>query len=79
MLKIRLARAGRKNLPFFRVVLTEHTRAPKNWYKKVLWSYDPIKKIFELKDIEEIKKYLSNGVQMSDRVKKLMDTNSIKL
>jgi ribosomal protein S16 len=36
MLKIRLARAGKKNMPFFRVVLTEHLAAPKSGYKEVL-------------------------------------------
>jgi ribosomal protein S16 len=30
MLKIRLSRAGKRNMPFFRIVVTEHTAAAKH-------------------------------------------------
>jgi ribosomal protein S16 len=30
MLKIRLSRAGKKNMPFFRIVVSEHTAAAKH-------------------------------------------------
>lgn len=79
MLKIRLSRAGKKNSPFFRVVLTEHTRAAKHGYKEVLGFYDPFSKEFKLKDVEKIKGYASNGVQFSPRVQKLMEVNKISL
>lgn len=79
MLKIRLSRAGKKNMPFFRVVLTEHTRAAKHGYKEVLGFYNPFSKEFKLKDLEKVKKYASNGVQFSPRVQKLMQTNNISL
>jgi ribosomal protein S16 len=36
MLKIRLSRAGKRNMPFFRVVLTQHEKAAKHGYKEVL-------------------------------------------
>lgn len=79
MLKIRLSRAGKTNMPFFRVVLTEHTRAPKHGYKEVLGFYNPITKEFKIKDIEKIKTYVSHGAQLSPRVTKLMETNKISL
>lgn len=79
MLKIRLSRAGKRNMPFFRVVLTEHTAAAKHGYKEVLWFYNPISKEFKLKDLEKIKTYVSNGVQFSPRVEKLMKTNNVSL
>jgi len=60
MLKIRLARAGKRNMPFFRIVLTEHTKAPQNGYKEVLGFYNPISKEFKIKDLEKIKSYLAN-------------------
>jgi ribosomal protein S16 len=60
MLKIRLSRAGKKNMPFFRIVLTEHTAAAKHGYKKVLGFFNPITKEFKLKNIDEVKKYISN-------------------
>jgi len=79
MLKIRLARAWKKNRAFFRVVLTEHTAAAKHGYKKVLGFYNPFTKEFKLKNLEEIKKYLSNWVQFSPRVAKLVKINNIAL
>lgn len=79
MLKIRLARAWKRNSPFFRVVLTEHTAPTKSWYKEVLGFFNPITKEFKLNDLEAIKKYVSNGTQLSERVEKLMKTNNITL
>jgi ribosomal protein S16 len=79
MLKIRLSRAWKKNMPFFRVVLTEHTAAARHWYKEILWYYNPISKKFELKDINKIKKYISNGVQFSPRVEKLIKINNVDI
>lgn len=79
MLKIRLARAGKKNSPFFRVVLTEHTAPTKSGFKEVLGFYNPISKEFKLNDVEVIKKYMSHGVQLSPRIEKLVKTNNISL
>ncbi len=79
MLKIRLARAGKRNMAFFRVVLTEHTAASKHGYKEVLWFYNPFSKEFKLKDLEKIATFVGNGVQISPRVEKLMKTNEIVL
>lgn len=79
MLKIRLSRAGKKNMPFFRVVLTEHTRAAKHGYKEVLGFYNPFSKEFKIKDLDKVKKYASNGVQFSPRVQKLMEANKIAI
>jgi small subunit ribosomal protein S16 len=79
MLKIRLARAGKRNMAFFRVVLTEHTKASKHGYKEVLGFYNPISKEFKIKDLEKVAKYISNGVQFSPRVEKLIKVNNIEI
>jgi len=79
MLKIRLSRAGKKNMPFFRVVLTEHTRAAKHGYKEVLGYYNPFSKEFKIKDLDKVKTYASHGVQFSPRVSKLMAANNITI
>lgn len=79
MLKIRLSRAGKKDRAFFRVVLTEHTSAAKHGYKEVLGFYDPFTKEFKLKDLDKVKAYLTNWVQLSPRVEKLVKTNNISL
>lgn len=70
MLKIRLSRHGRTHRPFFRVVLTEHTKPSQSGYQKVLWWYDPLNHKHEI-DIEEIRKYTANGAQLSERVAKI--------
>lgn len=79
MLKIRLSRGGKKNSAFFRVVLTEHTSAAKHGYKEVLGFYNPFTKEFKLRELDKIKTYLSNWVQFSPRVEKLVKLNNISL
>ena len=79
MLKIRLSRAWKKNSAFFKVVLTEHTSAAKHGYKEVLGFYNPFTKEFKLKDMEKIKKFISNGVGLSPRIQKLVKANNISL
>lgn len=79
MLKIRLSRGWKRNAAFFRVVLTEHTAAAKHGYMEVLGFYNPFTKEFKLKDVEKIKKYLSNWVQFSPRVAKLVKINNISI
>ncbi len=71
MLKIRLSRAGRKHLPFYRIVLTEHTQAAKHGYKKVLGFYNPLSKEFSF-DKEQAEQYVKNGAQYSETLTKLI-------
>lgn len=71
MLIIRLARVGRRNHPAFRLVLTEHTKPSKSWYTEVLGSFNPLQHEF-IANVTRIEELLPNGVQMSERVAKLM-------
>lgn len=71
MLKIRLARHGRKNLPFYRIVLTEHTRPAQSGYKLVLWWFNPIAHEMDV-NLDEVKIWLSKWAQLSERVAKLL-------
>ena len=71
MLKIRLARGGRKKAPFYRIVLTEHTKPAQSGYKEVLGWFDPMK--HETKaELETIKSWIGKGAQPSNRVAKLL-------
>jgi len=77
MLKIRLARIGRKNDPTFRVVVTEHTRGPKSGdHIEILGNYNP-----KMKDIvidgERVKYWISNGAQVSDTVHNILINQKI--
>ncbi len=71
MLKIRLARHGRKKAPFYRIVLTEHTKPAQAGYQTVLGRFNPLAHTMEAK-IEEIKAWIAKGAQPSERVAKLL-------
>jgi len=71
MLKIRLARHGRTKKPFYRVVLTEHTRPVQSGYTQVLGWFDPIAHKMEFQ-VNEIKAYIEKGAKPSERVAKLL-------
>lgn len=71
MLIIRLSRHGRKKLPFYRIVLTEHTKSVKSGYKEVLWWYNPLAHTIQV-DAEKVKEWISKWAQLSERVAKLV-------
>ena len=70
MLKIRLARWGKKKAAFFRVVLTEHTKPVKSGYMKVLWWFNPLTHTSKI-DIEAMKEWIWKWAQPSNRVAKI--------
>lgn len=71
MLVIRLSRQGRSKRPFYRVVLTEHTKSAQSGHLHVLGSYDPIKHLFDA-DVESIKSWIAKWAKPSERVAKLL-------
>lgn len=71
MLKIRLARVGKRGHATFRIVVTEHTRPTKSGSLETLGSYDPHTNRVQL-DAERVKKYLSSGAQVSPTVHNLL-------
>jgi len=71
MLTIRLSRHGRSKRPFYRVVLTEHTKPAKSGYKEVLGSYDPLKHLLSV-ETATIRSWIEKGAQPSERVAKLL-------
>jgi len=71
MLKIRLSRHGRKKRPFYRIVLTEHTKSIKSGYQEVLGWFDPMAHKYEA-DLDLIKSWIEKGAQPSERVAKIL-------
>ena len=71
MLKIRLARGWRKGLPFYRIVLTEHTKPAQSGYKLVLWRFNPIAHTMDV-NLDEVKTWIWKWAQPSERVAKLL-------
>ena len=80
MVKIRMTRLGRKNLPLYSIVATD-SRSPRDGqFLEKLGQYDP-KSPETLKNInvDGIKAWLGKGAQLSDTVRTLLKKNNIKL
>jgi len=73
MVKIRLKRLGAKKAPFYRIVVAD-SRSPRDGkFIEQIGYYDPTCEPINLKvDQELAKKWLNNGAQPSDTVKKLL-------
>ena len=68
MLKIRLQRVGRINIPTFRVVLTDSKNSTKSGkFLEVLGSYDPVNDVKEIKT-DRVKYWISKGAKLSDTI-----------
>ena len=66
MLKIRLQRVGRKNIPVFRIVLTDSKNSTKSGkYLEVLGSYDPVNDVKDVK-ADRIKYWMLVGAKPTD-------------
>ena len=77
VLKIRLQRKGRKNRPFFRIVVAEKANAVQGRFLEIVGHYDPIKKDVVLKQ-DRIEYYLGNGAQPSQTLARLAVKNGMK-
>ncbi|UFX83089.1 30S ribosomal protein S16 [Candidatus Absconditicoccus praedator] len=71
MLKIRLARTGRSKRPFYKIVVTEHSKPANTGFKSVLGWYNPMEHKVEA-DLEKAKKHINNGAKPSERVAKIL-------
>ncbi|MCD6270536.1 30S ribosomal protein S16, partial [bacterium] len=77
MLTIRFLRTGKKNQPFFRIVVTDKKNPPKGGrFLEIVGFFNPITKEKKLK-AERIKYWLSVGAKTSDRVHNLLVSEKI--
>ncbi|MDP1625150.1 MAG: 30S ribosomal protein S16 [bacterium] len=68
MLKIRLQRVGRVNIPTFRLVLTDSKNSTKSGkFLEVLGTYDPVKNVKEVNG-DRVKHWMGHGAKLSDTV-----------
>jgi len=74
VVKIRLARYGRKKRPFYRIVVTDsRKRRDSGWIESVGY-YNPLTEPSTIKmDLDRVNYWLGVGAQMSERVKKLKE------
>ena len=74
MLAIRLRRAGSKNRPFFRIVVTESKSAREGRFVEVVGHYNPRTKPETLEiDRARLTYWIQAGAQLSDTVRTLVD------
>ena len=76
--KIRLRRMGQKKAPFYRIVVSD-SRSPRDGkFIEEIGYYNPLKDPVDIKiDEEKAKKWLGNGAQPTDTVKKLFKQTGI--
>ncbi len=73
MVKIRLRRMGAKKAPFYRVVVADSRYPRDGRFIEELGYYDPTKEPSVVSiDKEKADKWLANGAQPTDTVKKLL-------
>lgn len=72
MVVIRCRRGGKKNKPFFNIVVADSRRARNKKFIEALGHYDPITKKFDI-DMENYTKWVNEGAQPSERVKSLLN------
>ena len=72
MVRIRLARFGRKKRPFYRIVVTDSRKRRDSGWIESIGYYNPLTnpKTIEI-DMDRLNYWLGVGAQMSDRVSKL--------
>ena len=71
MIRIRLARGGTKNKPFYRIVAIEKSRKRGGKALDILGYWDPIKDVKKI-DKKKLKEWLSKGAKISKAVDKLI-------
>ena len=71
MLKIRLKRVGRKNKPFYRIVLMESLSKRDGKAIAEIGYYDPLKKLMNV-DKTTLHKYLNHGAYPTDTMRHLI-------
>jgi len=72
VVKIRLARFGRKKRPFYRIVVTDSRKRRDSGWIEIVGYYNPLTdpKTIEI-DMDRLNYWLGVGAKMSDRVSKL--------
>lgn len=77
MLRIRLTRVGRKNLPHYRIVVAEHTEPVKGKFIEILGNYSPLTKATVL-DKDKALAWMNKGAKPSNMVAKILKRQGLK-
>ncbi len=71
-------RRGRRNRPFYRVVVAEASSPRDGRFIEILGYYDPLKEPYEFKvDPEKVKKWLDRGAKPTETVRALLKRSGL--
>lgn len=70
--KIRLSRLGKKNRPYYRIVVLDSKKKRDGAYIENVGTYDPLKKEIIQIHLDKIQEWVSKGAQCSETVSKLV-------
>ncbi|MBQ3106303.1 MAG: 30S ribosomal protein S16 [Eggerthellaceae bacterium] len=74
MIKIRLARHGAKKRPYYRIVVADAQARRDGRFIEEVGRYNPCTEPALVKfDMEKVDKWIKNGAQPTDTVKRLLD------
>ncbi|MEA1987373.1 MAG: 30S ribosomal protein S16 [Candidatus Marinimicrobia bacterium] len=77
---MRLTRTGRRNRPYYRIVVMDSRKRRDGRYIEKIGTYDPIKKDDNVKFSEErVQHWLGQGVQLSDTVRSILSNHGLLL
>ena len=79
MVKIRLRRMGAKKAPFYRIVVADSRYPRDGRFIEEIGTYDPTKNPSVINvDVEKANKWIANGAQPTDTVKKILKIGAEK-
>lgn len=79
MIKIRLARGGRKAKPVYTIVATDSRSARDGKFIEKLGKYDPhLESPLSQVNVDSITNWVKNGAQLTDTVSSLLKKHNIK-
>ncbi len=77
--KIRLRRMGAKKAPFYRIVVADSRYPRDGRFIEEIGTYDPTKNPSVINvDVEKANKWIANGAQPTDTVKKILKIGADK-
>ena len=77
--KIRLRRMGAKKAPFYRIVVADSRYPRDGRFIEEIGTYDPTKEPSVINvDLEQANKWIANGAQPTDTVKKILKLSESK-
>lgn len=79
MVKIRLTRMGAHKRPFYRIVVCDSRNRRDGRFLEIIGNYNPLTEPSTLNlDADKARKWLGNGAQPTDTVKRLLEKAGIQ-